>query len=147
MRIGIDAACWSNKRGYGRFTREMLTALLALDRKNDYVFFVDSTTACLNNFPPNAERIVVSLSKPPTKAASAHGRRSIPDLFKLGRSVCKEELDFFLYTSVYTYFPIFSSAKKIFGTYTGLLLSVRKLMNSGGDNLLATRVVMRLNCW
>ena len=85
----------------------------SLDRENDYVFFVDSTTACLNNFPPNAERIVVSLSEPPTKAASAHGRRSIPDLFKLGRSVCKEELDFFLYTSVYTYFPIFSSAKKI----------------------------------
>lgn len=113
MRIGIDAACWSNQRGYGRFTREMLTALLTLDRKNDYVFFVDSTTACLYDLPPNAEQIVVSLSQPPTKAASAHGRRSIPDLFKIGRSVSKEKLDLFLYTSVYTYFPIFSSAKKI----------------------------------
>src|SRR5262245_44992708 len=37
MRIGIDGCCWSNRRGYGRFTRELLTALAEYDRSNQYV--------------------------------------------------------------------------------------------------------------
>ena len=27
LRIGIDGSCWANRRGYGRFTRELLCAL------------------------------------------------------------------------------------------------------------------------
>ena len=42
MRIGIDAACWDHKRGYGRFARALLRTAVALDRKNSYVFFQDS---------------------------------------------------------------------------------------------------------
>ncbi len=63
MRIGIDAACWSNQRGYGRFTREMLTALLTLDRENDYVFFVDSTTAVLNIITERIKLIMILTEK------------------------------------------------------------------------------------
>ena len=25
MRVGIDGSCWSNRRGYGRFTRALVT--------------------------------------------------------------------------------------------------------------------------
>lgn len=28
MRIGIDACTWSNRRGYGRFTRQIVSALV-----------------------------------------------------------------------------------------------------------------------
>jgi alpha-1,3-rhamnosyl/mannosyltransferase len=28
MRIGIDATCWANERGYGRFTRELVGAMV-----------------------------------------------------------------------------------------------------------------------
>ena len=45
MKIGVDASCWANKRGYGRYTRELLQALVALDKDNDYRFFLDSATA------------------------------------------------------------------------------------------------------
>ena len=31
MKIGIDGTCWWNQRGFGRFTRELLPALLAGD--------------------------------------------------------------------------------------------------------------------
>ncbi len=41
MRIGIDASCWVNRRGYGRFARELLTALVELDQDNEYYFLVD----------------------------------------------------------------------------------------------------------
>ena len=40
MRIGVDACCWANKRGFGRFTRELLSALITIDQRNEYFLFV-----------------------------------------------------------------------------------------------------------
>ena len=31
IHVGIDATCWTNDRGYGRFTRSLVTALAARD--------------------------------------------------------------------------------------------------------------------
>ena len=44
MRIGVDLACWTNFRGYGRYTRNLLRALMALDRRHTYVGFADAAT-------------------------------------------------------------------------------------------------------
>ncbi len=96
MRIGIDASCWANKRGYGRFTREMLTALFEQDKEHEYVLFMDSATACQNNLPSHVECIAIDLSQSPTQAASASGRRSITDMLRMGREVSKEDLTLFL---------------------------------------------------
>jgi glycosyltransferase involved in cell wall biosynthesis len=113
MRIGIDATCWANPRGYGRFTRHMLSALLQQDTINQYVFFMDSFMADSSDFPDNIERRVVELSASPTQAASADGRRSVGDMLKMGRAVAREPLDVFFFPSVYTYFPVFCRVKKI----------------------------------
>jgi len=91
----------------------MLTALLELDKENHYIFFMDSFTASQAEFPANAETRVIVLSESPTQAASASGRRSIKDMIKMGWEVSKEKLDVFFCPSVYTYFPVFGSAKKI----------------------------------
>ena len=45
MRIGIDATCWLNRRGFGRFCRELLTAIAALDTGDDFILFADRQTA------------------------------------------------------------------------------------------------------
>lgn len=113
MRIGVDATCWANPRGYGRFTRNMLTALLALDQGNRYVFFMDSLAASATDLPDTIEQKIVDLAESPTRAASADGRRSVKDMLKMGLAVSRERLDIFFYPSVYTYYPIFSPAKKI----------------------------------
>ena len=113
MRIGIDATCWANPRGYGRFTRHMLTALLEQDKANEYVFFMDPFTASQSTFPDNAIRVVTEISESPTQAASADGRRGLRDMIAMGRRVSREPLDLFFYPSVYTYYPIFSSCKKV----------------------------------
>jgi len=113
MRIGVDATCWANPRGYGRFTRNMLAALLALDHENRYVFFMDSLAASATDFPDMVEQKIVDLAESPTRAASADGRRRVRDMLKMGLAVSRERLDIFFYPSVYTYYPIFSSAKKI----------------------------------
>ena len=113
MRIGVDATCWVNPRGYGRFTKDMLTALLEQDKSNHYVFFMDAFTESAATFPPSVEKKVISLSESPTQAASASGRRGLTDMLRMGWAVYKEKLDLFFCPSVYTYFPVFGSAKKI----------------------------------
>ena len=37
MRIGVDGGCLANGRGYGRFTRELLRALLIAGRDHEFV--------------------------------------------------------------------------------------------------------------
>ena len=36
-RVGIELTSWSNRRGYGRFTRGLVTALLDRDDPVEYV--------------------------------------------------------------------------------------------------------------
>ena len=79
-RIGVDACCWSNRRGFGRFTRELLTTLVATDREHEYIFFADGDTARASEFPPGVTVVVASTEVSPTVAASASGSRSLKDL-------------------------------------------------------------------
>jgi glycosyltransferase involved in cell wall biosynthesis len=133
MRIGLDAACWSNQRGYGRFTRDLLKVLLETDQENEYFFFSDSDTNAIADFPDGVIRRVLDVKEIPTRAASATGSRSLRDIWKMGRAVAKESLDLFFFPSVYTYFPIMSRTKKIVGIldviaekYPGLVFSNNK---------------------
>ena len=41
LRIGVDAACLANGRGYGRFTRELLAALVETAREHQFVLYGD----------------------------------------------------------------------------------------------------------
>ena len=105
LRIGIDATCLGSRRGYGRFLRELLPALLECDRHNEYVLFVDRHTAA------EVEPLPARTVQPPTRAsqvsaASARGRRSLRDLWTMRRAVAKERLDLFYFPSVYSYFPV-----------------------------------------
>jgi glycosyltransferase involved in cell wall biosynthesis len=117
MRIGIDACCWSNKRGYGRFTRELLTALLEEDRSNEYLFFLDRQTAARSDLPKNIKKIVVPTSEAPTEAASAYGHRSLRDLLAMSRAVAGQKLDVFFFPSVYTYYPLLRRVRTIVGIH------------------------------
>lgn len=113
MRIGVDACCWSNQRGYGRFTRELLSALIEIDKKNEYVFFIDQQSVSQGGYPNGVEVMVAPTKVSPTEAASASGRRSIADLWALSRLTYRQKLDLFFFPTVYSYFPILNSAKVV----------------------------------
>jgi glycosyltransferase involved in cell wall biosynthesis len=74
---------------------------------------MDPFTAAQSTFPDNAVQVVTEISESPTQAASADGRRGIRDMIALGRRVGREPLDVFFYPSVYTYYPIFNSCRKV----------------------------------
>lgn len=112
MRIGVEATCFSNKRGYGRFTRSLLRALLALDRRNSYVFFIDSSKQ-LFDLPNGAEVIRIPTKFPALQAASANSHRSLRDVWLVSRTIARQRLDVLFFPSVYTFVPVFSRVPKL----------------------------------
>ena len=113
MRIGIDATCWGNRRGYGRFTRELLDALVRVDRTNKYIFFVDSDTIAGNDLPESVDTVVVQTNVSPAKAAAAAGNRSLGDIWSMTRSVLRHQVDVFFFPTMYSYFPVLNRVKVV----------------------------------
>lgn len=107
MRIGVDATCWANRRGYGRFTRELCRELVRMAPENEFVFFVDRLAAeCCDIEAPNLRLVTVRQKVSPTEAAAADGSRSPADMLRFTRAVLAEPLDVFFSPSVYSYFPL-----------------------------------------
>jgi glycosyltransferase involved in cell wall biosynthesis len=107
MRIGVDATCWANDRGYGRFTRELVTAMAPQASAHELICFLDERAAeRFELTAPNIRTRVVPLTVAPTLAASSGSRRSLGDMLRLGNAVRNEKVDVFFSPSVYSYFPL-----------------------------------------
>lgn len=107
MRVGVDASSWINRRGYGRFTRELLRAMVAGAPDDRFVFFADPWThERFDLQAANVEVRRVAMSRAPDDAAAADGNRSVPDMLRLTWAVWREPLDVFFSPSVYTFFPL-----------------------------------------
>ena len=106
MKVGIDGGCWTNWRGYGRYTRNLLSALAARGDGNEYLMFLDEAGAREAQVPDGIRVVPVALSQAPGEAASASGRRSVADLLRMSWAVARQRLDVFFFPSVYTYFPL-----------------------------------------
>lgn len=107
MRIGIDGACLANGRGYGRFTRELLAALVAQAPADEFVLFLDDDAAdALVLAAPNITPRLVRQREAPTRAAAAADYRSPADMWRFTRAVWRERPDVFFSPTVYTYFPL-----------------------------------------
>ena len=106
MRIGIDACCWSNRRGFGRFTRELVTHMARRPRGHEIVLVVDRQTAAQHAMPEGCRVQVVPTREQPTRAASAQGARGLGDLWRLSRGASACDADVFFFPAVYSYFPV-----------------------------------------
>jgi glycosyltransferase involved in cell wall biosynthesis len=107
MVVGVDATCWANGRGYGRFTRELLPVMVAEAPTWRFRCFVDAAArATFDLAAPNVEVVEVAQGVSPTEAAAADGNRSPFDMLRLTRAVAAHPSDVFFSPSVYTYFPL-----------------------------------------
>ena len=89
MRIGIDGSCLSNRRGFGRFSRQLVGALALQHSAHEFVVFVDRPSSESVVVPPAFERVIVPVGEAPSKAASAQGRRRWRDMFAMGLAVAR----------------------------------------------------------
>ena len=106
MRIGIDGCCWSNRRGFGRFTRELVTQMVQEEEDLDFVLVVDQQTASECQFPDKITLKVVQTRVQPTRAASADGSRSLSDMFRLAQAASSLRADVFFFPAVYSFYPL-----------------------------------------
>jgi glycosyltransferase involved in cell wall biosynthesis len=106
MRIAVDATCWHNRRGYGRHARALLRTLVRLDRANRYTLFVDSTEAA-EPLPEECEARVLQSAVPTVQAASADGRRSLRDMWRVSCALSSTDFDMVLFPTIYSYVPVF----------------------------------------
>ena len=112
MKIGVDATCWQNRRGYGRHIRALFSALLNIDAENSYTFFVDSKQET-ETIPPSANLMFVSASTPTALAAASDGRRTLSDMWQVSRAISNSDCDLLIFPTVYSFVPVFCRAKKI----------------------------------
>jgi glycosyltransferase involved in cell wall biosynthesis len=107
VRVGIDATSWANPRGYGRFTREVLRALVPLAPQHELVCLLDERARRdFDVTAANVTPIVVPLGESPTLAAAADGARSPVDLLRMTAATWRARVDVFFAPTVYTYFPL-----------------------------------------
>lgn len=113
MRIGIDATSWSNWRGFGRFTRSLVRAILEIDQTNEYVLIFDSSYGHCHDLPPTGRRVIVATSRPQGYAIAPGVHRSTLDIWRMSAAVARERLDVIFLPSIDNYFPLPKRARKI----------------------------------
>ncbi|MEQ9495637.1 MAG: glycosyltransferase family 1 protein [Deltaproteobacteria bacterium] len=105
IHVGVDATTWWNDRGFGRFTRELLIALLEREDSGfEYTLVVDRKPD--DAFPKNAKVMSVDTAKNLDESAVGDTSRSPLYLFKLGAALRRQKFDLFFYPAVYSYFPM-----------------------------------------
>lgn len=117
MECGIDLTCWANRRGYGRFTRGLVTALLASRRPIRYTFFIDEQLRGRGDLPDGATYVTAPTRQSPTEAASASGRRSLRDMWVMARTIADRRMDVIFFPSVYTYVPMLTRTPMLLGIH------------------------------
>lgn len=104
LHIGIDATTWSNDRGFGRFTREIVTALAARNTGFRYTLLFDKRPH--TNIAPGVEVISAAARRTLNESAVGTTSRSLGYLWMMSRLARESKFDLFFYPSVYSYFPM-----------------------------------------
>ncbi len=105
LHIGIDATTWANDRGFGRFTRELLTALVARDAGFRYTLLFDQPPAD-GSVPTGVTSISAATTRSLNEASQGTNTRSVSYLWRMGRAARQAEFDVFFFPAVYSYYPI-----------------------------------------
>lgn len=108
VHVGIDATTWSNDRGFGRFTREFVKALVARDSEFRYTLVFDQPPVPDWPLPEGADCVIAATGEGLNTAAVGDRSRSPGYLWSMGRLVRKSRFDLFFFPAVYSYFPLLS---------------------------------------
>jgi glycosyltransferase involved in cell wall biosynthesis len=105
IRIGIDGGTWSNRRGYGRFLRELLPEVARLRPLWRFTVFLDQPQDDVL-LAPNVTWRAANTGVSVSAGAAANSARSVSDLWRMSQAVWAVELDAFWFPTVYSYFPV-----------------------------------------
>ena len=104
LHICVDATSWVNDRGFGRFTREILKALLARDEGFRYTLLFDQLPE--EALPPTAQVLTARTDLGLNQAAVGSSARSPVYFLKMARLAKSVPYDLFFFPTLYSYFPL-----------------------------------------
>ena len=128
MRIGIDGGCLANRRGFGRFAREILKALGEAKSPHEFVVLIDRPSADSIAIPDRFDRVVVDVGQAPSVAASSTGRRSVGDLLAMGRAASRARLDLLYFPASYSFFPVWNVGRVVVTMHDALAFAHPELV-------------------
>ena len=116
MRVAIEGTTWTNQRGYGRFLREILSAVLRLRTPHEFTLVADIS------LPGSFELEGLTVVRVPVRvaaghAASADGHRSARDLWAMSRALTQPRSDCIFFPTVYSYVPVWTRVPVIVGIH------------------------------
>ena len=106
IHVGIDATTWWNDRGFGRFTRELLKALVARSSGFRYSLVVDRAPD--ETLPAGVDIVRADTRRTLTESAVGDSARSVGYLWQVSRAVRRADFDLLFFPAVYSYFPVLS---------------------------------------
>jgi glycosyltransferase involved in cell wall biosynthesis len=140
MKIGIDGSCLSNRRGFGRFARQLLGALAEQPGGHQYTVFVDGPSAPQVEVPAPFEQMVVDVGEAPSRAASAQGRRRWRDMIAMGLAVARSRMDLMYFPATYSFFPVWNVPRLVVTMHDTLPLTHPELVFPSLSGRLAWRL-------
>jgi glycosyltransferase involved in cell wall biosynthesis len=140
MRIGIDGSCLSNRRGFGRFTRQLLAALSQQTTGHRFTVFVDRPSAPEVLIPDSFERVLVEVREAPSRAASSQGSRRFGDMIAMGLAVARSGVDLMYFPATYSFFPVWNVGKLVVTMHDTLPLTHPELVFPNRRGRLAWRL-------
>lgn len=148
MRIGVDASCWVNERGYGRFTRQLLRAMASEAPGDHFVCFMDASTAeRFDLVGSNVEVVEVESSVSPTRAAAARSRRSIVDMLRFSGAVGRSGIDAFWFPAEYTYFPLPPGVRSVVTVHDTIATRYPQLAHASGRDRMFWDAKVKFAVW
>jgi glycosyltransferase involved in cell wall biosynthesis len=106
LHVGIDATSWANDRGFGRFTRELIKALILRQTGFRYTLVFDQPPG--EPVPVGAGMITAGTRRGLGESVTGTSSRSISYLWRMGRAVREASFDLFFFPTVFSYFPVFT---------------------------------------
>jgi glycosyltransferase involved in cell wall biosynthesis len=137
MRIGIDGGCLANRRGFGRFAREVLAAVAKVETPHEFAVFVDRPSIGLAPVPEGFATVPVEVKQAPSRAASAEGRRSVGDMLAFSRAIAKSKCDLVYFPASYSFVPVWGVGKVVVTLHDTLAIAHPELVFPDGKGRLA----------
>jgi glycosyltransferase involved in cell wall biosynthesis len=127
VNVAIEASTWINRRGYGRFTRELTTALLRAPGDCRFTLVLDSGAAAAADLP-DAPQLVVRTARATTNAASATDSRSPRDVWRMSRALSTAGFDGIVFPTNYSFVPVWPGPRVVVVIHDALPEAMPKMM-------------------
>jgi glycosyltransferase involved in cell wall biosynthesis len=146
VHIAVEGSTWINPRGYGRFTRECIRALLRQPSEHTFTLVLDSGAASASDLP-NTPRIVVPTRSAVADAATANGRRSLADIWRMSAALSSRRFDAVLFPTSYSFVPVGPGPFVMIVVHDALPETMPKLVLGSWSARIMWGLKTRLACW